>query len=234
MVAEPFDKPVNSAAEVIRRFGGRYSAELGIDLSAGDACEVFKWFLASVLFAARISEKLAARTYRSFVQTVLITPQNILERGWDGLVAVLDAGGYVRYDFKTATKLLNVCGSLVEDYDGDFNQLHRTATSPRELEQRIKSLGKGIGEVTVSIFLRELRGIWVNAQPALGEPALEAAVALGFVPEKSTDRRLALQNLLRIWSEQGHATKDFPDFESALVRAGLAFRRNKRLRRRIS
>ncbi len=230
----PCDNQVRSAVEVIRRFGGRYSTELGIDLSATDAREAFKWFLAAMLFAARISGNLAARTYQTFTQEDLVTPQKILERGWDGLVAVLDAGGYVRYDFKTATKLLNVCGSLVERYEGDFDRLQRNTTSPSELEERIKSLGKGIGEVTIGIFLRELRGKWVNAQPALSEPALEAAKTLGFVPAKSTDRHLALQNLLRIWSEEGHASKDFPDFESALVRAGLAFRRNRRLHRHIS
>jgi hypothetical protein len=234
MASKPLDNQVRSAAEVVGRFGGRYSAELGIDLSVADSREVFKWFLAAVLFAARISGNLAARTYRTFAQEDLLTPQKIQERGWDGLVAVLDAGGYVRYDFKTATKLLNVCSSLVERYDGDFDRLHGIATSPCDLEERIKSLGKGIGAVTVGIFLRELRGVWVKAQPALGEPALEAAKTLGFLPADSSDRRLALQNLLRIWSEEGHATKDFPNFESALVRAGLAFRRERRFHRRLS
>jgi hypothetical protein len=114
LAAETIDSQFSSAAEVIRRFGGRYSAELGIDLSTADAREVFKWFLAAVLFAARISGNLATRTYRAFAQEDLVTPRKILERGWDGLVAVLDAGGYVRYDFKTATKLLNVCGSLAQ------------------------------------------------------------------------------------------------------------------------
>ena len=33
-----------------------YSEELGIDLSAGDDREYFKWFLASVLFGGRITE----------------------------------------------------------------------------------------------------------------------------------------------------------------------------------
>ncbi len=233
-MAEPVDSQFSSAAEVIQRFGGRYSAEFGIDLSAADVREVFKWFLAAVLFAARISGNLATRTYRAFAQKDLLTPQNILERGWDGLVAVLDAGGYVRYDFKTATKLLNVCGSLVERYDGDFGRLHGIATSPRHLEELVKSLGKGIGEVTIGIFLRELRGIWGMAQPVLSEPALEAAKQLRFLPADSSDRHMVLENLLRIWLEEGHAIHDFPDFESALVRAGLTFRRERRLRRHIS
>ena len=233
MTTELLESEVRSAANVICRFGGRYSMELGIDVSAGDTREVFKWFLAAMLFGARISEKLAAKTYRAFAHEALVSPQRILERGWDGLVAVLDAGGYVRYDFKTATKLLNVCGSLVERYGGDLGRLHRMAESPGDLEERIKSLGKGIGEITLGIFLRELRGVWTKAQPALAEPALEAAKALGFLPTESSDRGLALENLLRIWSEEGHAAKDFPDFESALVRAGLTIRRQRRFGRRV-
>ncbi len=134
----------------------------------------------ALLFGARISEKLAARTYLSFAHDDLVTPHSILNLGWDGLVAVLDTGGYARYDFKTATKLLDVCGGLVERYGGNLGRIHRMAESPRDLEERIKSLGKGIGEVTVGIFLRELRGVWIKAQPELAKPTLEAAKAMGF------------------------------------------------------
>jgi hypothetical protein len=39
-----------------------------------------------------------------------------VKTGWDGLVSTLDAGGYVRYDFKTATKLLEVMKNLIDQY----------------------------------------------------------------------------------------------------------------------
>jgi hypothetical protein len=35
-----------------------------------------------------------------------------MEKGWDGLVAILDRGGYVCYDYKTATKLLEINRNL--------------------------------------------------------------------------------------------------------------------------
>ena len=233
MTTEAPESEARSTGDVIRRFGGRYSVELGIDLSASDTGAVFKWFLAALLFGARISEKLAARTYRAFAREDLLSPQRIQERGWDGLVAVLDAGGYARYDFKTATKLLDVCGNLLERYGGDLVRLHSMATSPEDLEERIRSLGKGIGAVTLGIFLRELRGVWINAQPPLAEPVLEAAKALGFLSTEYSDPGKSLEHLLRIWSREGHAAKDFPDFESALVRAGLALRRQKQFSRDV-
>jgi len=44
----------------------RYSHLLGINLLSGERGEIFKWFLASLLFGARISESIAMKTYRFF------------------------------------------------------------------------------------------------------------------------------------------------------------------------
>ena len=82
-----------------------YSEDLGIDLSTPSGR--FKWFIASILFGARISEQIAANTYRCFeAASIIDAPDKITAAGWDRLVETLDAGGYVRYDFSTATKLL--------------------------------------------------------------------------------------------------------------------------------
>jgi hypothetical protein len=88
-----------------------------------------------------------------------------LDTGWNGLVEILDEGGYTRYDFSTADKLLEVFGNLQKLYNGDLNVLHEKARDSKDLEERIKALGKGIGETTVSIFLREMRYCWKKADP---------------------------------------------------------------------
>ena len=74
-----------------------YSEELGLDLTRPE--DRFKWFLASILFAKRISAEIARRTYRRFKDEELTKLGMILAAGWDTLVQVLDSGGYVRYDF---------------------------------------------------------------------------------------------------------------------------------------
>jgi hypothetical protein len=84
--------------------------------------------------------------------------EKILETGWDWLVKILDEGGYVRYDFSTATKVLNVFGNLKKEYNGDLWQIYYAAQDSKEIEERLKNLGKGIGDVTVSIFL--LAAVW--------------------------------------------------------------------------
>jgi len=73
-----------------------YSEELGLDLSRPE--DRFKWFLASLLFAKRISAEIAKKTYHRFEEEGLTTVENILVAGWDRLVQVLDSGGYVRYE----------------------------------------------------------------------------------------------------------------------------------------
>jgi hypothetical protein len=210
-------------AELLMRRGGRYASSLGIDLAAADADERFKWFLAAVLFGTRISATLAIRTWEAFAARGVLTPERILRTGWDGLVAILDAGGYVRYDYKTATKLLDVCASLERDYAGNLDKLHDAATDARDLQQRIKALGKGIGDTTADIFLRELRGIWVKADPPLSPLALSAAIELGYLTPASKPER-ALAGLKRIWAEAARTNADFAEFEAALVREGLRLR----------
>ena len=208
------------ATEFVRSHGGRYAATLGINL-ARNGGERFKWFLAATLYGARISEPLATRTWREFAARGVLTPQRIADTGWDGLVAILDAGGYVRYDFKTATKLLAVCATLLRDYAGDLDALHAAASGPRDLEARIKALGKGIGDTTVAIFLRELRGIWSKAAPPLSPLTLAAAQTLGYLRCGRVTPETALNKLQQRWEGDGQAAESFADFEAALVREGL-------------
>lgn len=211
--------------ELVMKLGGRYASALGIDLAAADAGERFKWFLAALLYGARISESLATRTWREFAARDVLTPERILRTGWDKLVVILDAGGYVRYDYKTATRLLDACGALTRDYGGSLDTLHGHAADPRDLENRIKALGKGIGDVTVSIFLRELRGIWGQADPPLSPLALTAAIAMGYLCHETQNPDHALSKLREAWATDGQAASRFADFESALVREGLRLRR---------
>jgi endonuclease III len=203
---------------LLQTMGGAFSRELGIDLSSSSQFEESKWFLAAKLFGARISSTIAARTYREFERRQVVLPAQILETGWDGLVQILDAGGYVRYDYSTATKLLAIMKDLQEQYGGNLNNIHEKAYDGADLEERLKRLGKGIGDVTVNIFLRELRSVWTKARPPLSEPAMLASRHLGLIAEGDP-----LSALERVWDEHSIAGFDFCDFEAALVRLGKDF-----------
>ncbi|MBI2779287.1 MAG: hypothetical protein HYX62_05845 [Gammaproteobacteria bacterium] len=216
-----------NAKSLVKNLGGRYSEILGINLSSGEPKEIFKWFLASVLFGTRISETIVINTYREFERQEVLSPQRILDTGWDGLVVILDAGGYARYDFKTATKLLDINKALLDNYEGDLSRLHAKAADPKDVEERLKALGKGIGDVTVNIFLREMRGIWPKAQSLPSELVILAARNSGFIPETLNDREKILKALIKKWCSEGMKEKYFADFEAALVRLGKRLRKKK-------
>lgn len=142
-----------------------YSEELGIDLARRTDAVYFRWFLASLLFGARISETTAKKTFRSFMRHGLTTPAKIVAAGWDFLVyPVMREGGYVRYDGRKSTQILRNCEQLIADYGGSLGRLHEAARDARDLEQRLLAF-YGVGRVTVNIFLRELRPFWVKANP---------------------------------------------------------------------
>ncbi|MGD6805620.1 MAG: hypothetical protein ACQCN4_01515 [Candidatus Bathyarchaeia archaeon] len=177
-----------------------YSEELNLDLSKPE--DRFKWFIASVLFAKRISAETAKETYLCFEQEDLISPDALLDAGWDHLVRVLDEGGYTRYDFSTATNLLAIAKMLKERY-GSLEKLHLEAEDSADLEMRLQEF-RGVGPVGVNIFLRELRGVWEKAKP---EPS-KLAVDLG--------KRVGLD------------LADVVRFESQLVRLNLEFCKRRR------
>jgi endonuclease III len=210
--------------KLVVEIGGRFSRELGIELTGADPAEIFRWFLAAKLFAARIPTGIAVRTFREFERCGVVTPERILATGWDGLVAILDAGGYVRYDFSTASRLLAIMAALTRLYGGDLNHLHEQARNNTDLERLLKELGKGIGDVTVNIFLRELRTDWPKARPDLSPLALLASGHLGLVGPGEE----SLVVLERLWSKHSVAGRDFCDLEAALVRLGKDYCRKGR------
>jgi endonuclease III len=174
-----------------------YAQELGLDLTREE--DRFKWFLASILFARRISSQIAKKTYKEFEREGIVTPESILGAGWDKLVEVLDSGGYVRYDFSTASKLLEIASRLKEKY-GSLENLYARAKDNKDLEGKLLEF-KGVGPATVNIFLRELKGIWRKARPSLSPIAKQVAAKLGLSEDELEQSPL----------------------ESALVRIGLEF-----------
>ncbi|MCJ7430548.1 hypothetical protein MUO83_04955 [Candidatus Bathyarchaeota archaeon] len=207
--------------------GQKYSEILGIDISEGKEDEVFKWFLASLLFGAPKTESSVVKTYSCFQKHGVLTPKQILKTGWDDLVKILDEGGYTRYDFKTADKLLEVARNLTEKYSGSLCLIHSESSGAHDFENRLKNLGRGVGNVTVSIFLRELRAVWEKAEPNPTALVVLAAQELGIVKNDATAEE-ALEQLKAFWARNKIRRKSFVNFETALVRLGKGSRRKKR------
>jgi hypothetical protein len=142
-----------------------YSEELGIRLKENNDREIFKWFLASLLFGGRITETIAKNTYRTFERYHLLNPERILKAGWNFLVdPIMREGGYVRYDGRKSTQILTDCEHLITEYRASLTRLHDLSRNSKDLEARLLEF-YGVGEVTANIFLRELRPYWKKADP---------------------------------------------------------------------
>jgi hypothetical protein len=61
-------RPAGACARLLRDLGGRYATALGIKLAGGRSPQVFKWFLAAILYGTRISQGIAAETYCEYAR----------------------------------------------------------------------------------------------------------------------------------------------------------------------
>lgn len=170
-----------------------YSDELNLNLAKAE--DRFKWLLASILFAKRISSEIAKKTFQKFIENGLTSPDSLLKAGWDKIVEVLDAGGYVRYDFSTATNILETVKLLKKQYQGSLENLYENASNSKDLERRLREF-KGVGPVAVNIFLRELRKVWDKAKPEISSIALNMAKQLKLDKQ---DAELYESKLIRIF-----------------------------------
>ena len=211
---------------LLEKSGKRYSDILDITVDRRDDAEIFKWFLAGVLFGAPITESSVVKTYRCFEKRRVLTPKKIVQAGWNRLVEILDEGSYTRYDYKTADKLVLVMNNLLKMYNGNLNKLHSEAADSTDLEKRLKELGKGIGSITVSIFLRELRGVWSKADPKPTPHVVSAAKSLGIIKNETPEK--ALVELKNFWKRNSLRNKSFVNFETALLRWNKDQRRKKK------
>jgi endonuclease III len=181
--------------QLLHLHGELYSTNLNINPRK----EPFKWLLASILYGAPIQEKIAGKTYKVFEAHDVTTPERILEAGWHELVDILDEGGYTRYDYRTADKLLEMAQSVREKgipYTGEG----------------IVDLARGIGDMTAAIFLRELRNDHIDPEPQ--ESVYDAAENLGLLQERT------LLSLKNVWAESKVEPYTFINFEVALLKLG--------------
>ena len=195
---------------LIKKYGKPYSKLLGINLDTKKESEIFKWFLASILFGKRISETIAIKTYNEFQKNKILSPQKIIQKKWKGIVKILDDGGYVRYDFSTASKILDISKTLLKKYK-TLNNLYKQSKDAKEVEEKLQEF-KGIGPVTTNIFLREMRAIWpktdVNVEPIILQTAKELNINLNKF-NKKTKLFIKLECAIYRYNKKHNLKKEF-------------------------
>jgi hypothetical protein len=124
------------------------------------------------------------------------SPKAMAAAPWSERARVLNHAGYARYDERTATMLGDTAELLIERWGGDLRRLREEAGQRTGLERRLLKQFKGIGDVGVDIFFREVQAEWDELRPFVDHRALQAAARLhlgespGDVAELVPDDRL--------------------------------------------
>lgn len=66
---------------ILNEFGGTFAKELNTALSSLREGELFKWFLAAILYGGPIPEKTASKTFQIFAQRKINSPAKLINIG---------------------------------------------------------------------------------------------------------------------------------------------------------
>ncbi|MGX6447342.1 hypothetical protein ACVU7I_04650 [Patulibacter sp. S7RM1-6] len=201
-----------TVAALLDRHGRTYADELGIDLAPGTPSPLFRWLSASMLYSARISADIATRTARAMADAGWTTAQHLADSTWAERVRVINRAGYARYDERTSRMLGELADTLLERWGGDLRRLREEAEHDPARERALLKELKGIGDVGVDIFFREVQITWDELRPFADRKALGAARALGLGDDATALGRLA----------DREADGDVARLVAALVRCALA------------
>ena len=195
---------------LLDRHGQTFAEELGIKLDPPTPSGLYRLLCASVLYSARIDSELAARSARSLSRRRWRTARAMAQSSWEDRVDALTEGGYTRYRERTATMLGDLSAFLLDRYDGDLRRLREEAERDPDRERRLLKQVKGLGDVGVDIFFREVQVTWHELVPFADRRALRAAGKL-----KLDDDPRRLYRLV-------DGPVDFARLTAALVRTELA------------
>jgi hypothetical protein len=206
-VARPSKKAI--VAAVLDEHGTTYAEEAGIAVEKNTPSPLFRLLCLSLLQSARISSDIAMRAAKGVAKRRWNTPGAMLGSTWKQRVDVLNDAGYTRYQERTSTMLEDTARLVDERWSGDLRKLREEADRDPAAERKLLKQCKGMGDVGVDIFFREVQVAWEELHPFADRRALASAKRLGV---GTTADELARQV----------SRKDFARLVAALVRVELA------------
>jgi hypothetical protein len=184
-MARPSKREVTSA--LLERHGTTFAEELGIDVAKGTPSPLFRLLCASILISARIGHRLAISAAQALERNGWRTANALAASSWKERTRALNRAGYARYDERTSTMLGDTAEYALERYGGDLRRLREEAERDPAAERRLLREFKGIGDVGVDIYFREVQVAWDELRPFADRRALERP-RVGSVSEATEER----------------------------------------------
>jgi hypothetical protein len=205
-MAKPSRKKV--VAALLDRHGTTYAEEARIDLTKSTPSALFRGLCLALLLSARIDAGIAVAAARSLFREGWTTAQKLDDSTWSQRVKALNRASYTRYQERTSTMLGDTAERLVSSYGGDLRKLRDEADRDPKRERTLLKRFKGVGDVGVDIFFREVQGVWDELYPFTDKRVLDSARRLDLAGDpgalaRSVDRQ------------------DFPRLCAALMRTRL-------------
>ena len=198
-----------TARALLERHGRTFADELGIDVAKNTPAPLFRLLCAATLMSARISSEIAVEAARNLGKRGWRSPGKLAESTWEQRVKALNEAGYTRYQERTATMLGDLTDHLLDRYGGDLRKLRDEAGRDPQSERKLLKEFKGLGDVGVDIFFREVQVAWDELVPFADKRALDAAGRLKLPKDAAKLARLV-------------GAGDFPRLVAGLVRVELA------------
>ncbi len=200
-------------ATLLEEHGRTYANELGINVEQNTPSPLFRLLCASLLFSARISADTAIAADRALADKGWTTAGKMADSTWRERTDTLNHAGYARYDESTSRYLGETSALILDRWDGDLRNLREEAERNPQGERRLLKECKGIGDVGVDIFFREVQVAWDELVPFADKRALQTAKSL-----ELGDDAPGLAKLVD--------DKDYARLVAALVRVGLGKRQD--------
>lgn len=163
--------------------GRTFAEELHLTPESNAPSDLFALLIAALLFSARISHTIALKSTTVLLRRGWKTPRKLAATTWEERVKALDEGGYARYDERTSTMLGETAEKISRDYHGDLRKLREAAGADPSRERTLLKQFKGIGDVGVDIFFREIQLAWPELYPFAYKKVLASAKKLARLPK---------------------------------------------------
>jgi hypothetical protein len=163
---------------LLERYPQTFAEEVGVRRLDTPA-PLFRLLVLALLMSARIRATVARDAARALFRSGWTTPAKMAAVDWHDRIRTLNRAGYARYDERTSTMLADAAAMLNEDFGGDLRRLREAAGRHRDEERSMLKRFKGIGDVGVDIFFRDVQVAWPELHPFADRRALAAADRLG-------------------------------------------------------